>query len=187
MIENDPELAALKQQVNGEAPKRRGRPPKSKSETEVSASQEPQTPPAQPKRVEQVQRERRRRRSEDLDGTRMNLHVPREIREQADRQGLELRWITAGSLRVEQLTKYDDWDPMKDPTSGQQITKAAGNTDDGQMLLVGKPKEFCEADRKAKNKRLSEELKEAEAGRDDRGGLVNYHRGNIELDDGRLG
>ena len=136
--------------------------------------------PKRPSRADETRRERRRRRPELLDGTRQNLHVSHKVREDAEKRGMELRWIKNTALRMEQMTQIDDWDVVEGVAP-----KAAGNRDPDKMILVEKPKEWCAADRAAKQRELDRMFEGIKRDKH-AGGTEKYHRGDIKIiEDGR--
>lgn len=120
---------------------------------------------------------RRRRYGDRMNGRVLNLHVPAEMQEDFKRRGLVTRWIRQDPMRMESLTKYDDWDVVKND-SGQIVTKAAGkDTDNGVMVLLAKPREYHEADRKERRRMIMQRLGDAAEANEAGDPLSNIDRG----------
>ena len=138
--------------MNDTVAKRRGRPPKKYQE------------PVETRAVEEKKQRRRRRRDDSGGG--MRLHIPLNARD----PNCEHRWIndTAGG-RMQQKTKFDDWDIVtigevemwaaksrgetynshKDTGAGEKVTRIVGVDRDNTGLRAfwcKKPKEFVQED-----------------------------------------
>lgn len=102
-------------------------------------------------RVSEVKQERRRRRDGDLDaGVVLRLSLPPGIEEKYPND--EFRWVNDEGNRVHYLTTRDDYDIVSE-VEGRPV----GTTMDGKPInavLLRKPKEFAEADRREKAERI---------------------------------
>ncbi|MEO1503123.1 MAG: hypothetical protein AAFU68_02740 [Pseudomonadota bacterium] len=168
----DTELQALRDelqpQVNGEAQKRRGRPPK-KPVVEAApapvAEQKPKPQPAKRSRATFERNERRRRDSEalDNDGYRMKLAVHPEIAAAAEAEGLDLRWENDEGYRVQQR-EQEDWSIVK--AEGFEGRRVVGVKEGKEQhaVLMSKPKEWRAEDRARKQRRLDEQMGELRRG-----------------------
>jgi len=115
--------------------------------------------PRQP-RAEAIQQERRRRRPDTLDRVHdLKLAIPAEFRDDKD---YEYRWINDVNDRVYSLTQEDDWDlcTRSDPeaTDDNKYRRQVDTTKNGHPVyayLVRKPKDWYDADKRAKAERLS--------------------------------
>ncbi len=98
---------------------------------------------AQPsQRASEERRERRRRDDGDLDGmARMKLAIPAHIKEQAEREGKTLRWVRDDVGRMQQM-QAEDWDRVEGVDG-----VSASRSDDSQMILMSKYKDWFDADR----------------------------------------
>lgn len=103
-------------------------------------------------RAQEVRSERRRRK-EDGPLSGLKLHVPDNLKE----PGFEYRWLNDDDKgRVYQKTVHDDWDVVKTKAiegqgEGTPVTRLVGKGEGGQpmrAILVRKPKEFHEEDRR---------------------------------------
>ena len=86
---------------------------------------------------------RRRRGKDDLSAS-ARLAIPPEDQAEADRKGLQLRWVNDEGNRMYQLTKLDDYGPVEgvDPVP-------IGKDKDGQPIkahLLAKPKAYIAED-----------------------------------------
>jgi hypothetical protein len=101
-----------------------------------------QEPLALPPRAVETRRERRRRDDGDTDVmARMKLAIPREIREQLEREGKTARWVRNDPGRMQQLHN-EDWDIVEGFAS-----VSASRSDESQMILMSKSKDWYDADR----------------------------------------
>jgi hypothetical protein len=109
-------------------------------------------------RSEEVQQRRRRRESLGYDRE-LKLHVP-EIDKDPNKV---YRWVNARDGRMRRLTKEDDWDvvsgfsgddPAKNVSEGTVTTRVADQFTGENMVLLSKPKEFFEEDKRAKLAKL---------------------------------
>jgi hypothetical protein len=104
--------------------------------------------PGRPPR--QVEGETQRRRRSSLDHSRnLKLHVPESTKD----SGFEYRWIKNTPGRVSQLTKQDDYDivtseEIASEGLGSAVERSASKSEGGTMVLVRKPKEFYDADKR---------------------------------------
>ena len=95
------------------------------------------------RRAEETAQRRRRRGNDDLSAS-ARLAIPPEVQAEADRKGLQLRWVNDEGNRMYQLTKLDDYDPVEgvDPVP-------IGKDKDGQPIkahLLAKPKAYIAED-----------------------------------------
>lgn len=92
-------------------------------------------------RAADTRRERRRRDDGDIDQTaRLKLAIPRDVKEQAKREGKVLRWVLDEPGRQMQMDA-DDWDVVE----GVRPV-AAGQSDDQKLVLMSKYKDWHEGD-----------------------------------------
>lgn len=100
-----------------------------------------------PQRAQQVAKERRRRNNSDLDGfTTLRLGLtPEQLAEHKD---FELRWANDANNRVYVLTNQDDWDVVEGVEPRPVGTDVNGKP--VNAVLLRKPKEYAEEDRRAK-------------------------------------
>jgi len=128
--------------------------------TQSKASVQTQSPAEQNLRAEQVQ-ESRRRRSADFEGYALRLGVDPVIKD----PNFEYRWINDDKGRLEQLTKYDDWDFVNDPRlandernkgADTRMRREAGRSSTGGVMYAyycKKRKDYYEADEQKKVER----------------------------------
>lgn len=112
--------------------------------------------PGRPSRQQEAQTQRRRRTSLG-DDRNLKLYVP----EQAKDPAFEYRWVNNRPGRVRHLTQEDDWDvvpsdklggdpdPEKSIGLGSNLERVGNQVTGESMILVRKPKEFFEEDKKA--------------------------------------
>lgn len=119
----------------------------------MSETAEPRA--ARPTRTEQTQRRRRRRESIGVDRN-LKLHVPDEFKD----RNFEYRWVNDRPGRVQQL-HGEDWDVVETASGdvesaalGTQLSRVADKFSGERTVLMRKPKEFFEEDRKEKEKVL---------------------------------
>lgn len=118
------------------------------SETEVKRG------PGRPARQEQVQQRRRRRESLGADRN-LKLHVPEDFKD-AD---FEYRWVNDRPGRVQQL-HGEDWDVVDGASQldsnsiGTTVKRVADRFNGENTVLMRKPKQFYEEDRKQKEAAL---------------------------------
>jgi len=106
---------------------------------------------SRPTRADDTRRERRRREDGDLDRMAgLKLAIPRDIQEQADREGKTLRWVLDTPGRMQQMIA-DDWDKVPDVTS-----IAADRESGDQLVLCSKYKDWYDADQAQAAKTLDE-------------------------------
>lgn len=133
------------------------RPTRNRLNSQPSASHEAPAP-ALSARASETRRERRRRDDGDLDrGARLKLAIPKEIQEQADREGKTLRWLNDEGNRMHDMTVNDDWDVVKEATP-----VPVGTTVDGKPILArlcSKFKDWYDEDQRAKAKVLDDREK----------------------------
>jgi len=117
-----------------------------------------ETAPALSDRASETRRERRRRDDGDLDrGARMKLAIPKEIQEQADREGKTLRWLNDEGNRIHDMTVDDDWDLVEGAP-----TVPVATSPDGKPVyarLAAKHKDWYDEDQQAKARVLDEREK----------------------------
>jgi len=86
----------------------------------------------------------------------LKLHIPSELKD----PNYEHRWVNDRPGRVQQLTQQDDWEPvpgMEGVGLGKSVTERAVDSYTGERaVLLRKPKEFYDADKKAEQKALDE-------------------------------
>lgn len=102
-------------------------------------------------RQTEVRQERRRRDDTTIDaGQALNLAIPPEIAQKLAEQGRSPRWVNDVGNRVHRLTVLDDWDKVE----GVESQPVVVNRDKGtiaQAVLLSKPKEFIDEDRRKKD------------------------------------
>lgn len=130
------------------------------TDAQASNRLEEDSAPALPSaRAAETRRERRRRDDGDLDRmARMKLAIPRNIQEQADREGKVLRWMIDVSGRMQEV-EANDWDAVPGIS-----TVAASRDDETQMRLCWKYKDWYDADQRKKTNLLDEREKAIERG-----------------------
>lgn len=107
-------------------------------------------------RQNEVRQERRRRSDDTLDaGQARKLAIPADIEAKLAAQGRSPRWANDVGSRIQDLTVRDDWDKVEgvQPRS-VVIDKAKGTT--AKAVLLSKPIEFIEEDRRKKDARRRE-------------------------------
>lgn len=155
-----------------------------KGEGESLASEK--TRRARGRRALEEQRERRKR-----DGTRTSgqydiLYVPADIRDDAERRGVSLRWARATSTRSEQL-RGTEWVPSKH--NGQNVFKPAGGNDADKLVLMEKDKDWLREDLAEQQRRIDVSLEVdrnkalAQAKAKEGEALVGYQVGDRVIDD----
>jgi hypothetical protein len=112
---------------------------------------------------------RRQRGSNVLSGIKLGVD-PKFL----DEKNFAYRWINDNGGRIDQMTKADDWDLVRDPTKtgkpdsdgeGSLISKVVGRGESGQPMkafLAKKPRNFYEedqADKKASIDKTMESIK----------------------------
>ncbi len=106
--------------------------------------------PGRPPRQETEQRARRRRESLGTDRN-LKLHVPEDKKD----PNFEYRWVNDRPGRVQQLTQADDYDVVPGVTSeGSTETRVADKSSGERAVLLRKPKEFYESDKRSEQKVL---------------------------------
>lgn len=102
-------------------------------------------------RQDEVRQERRRRDDTTLDaGQAMKLAIPPEIATRLAEQGREARWANDTGNRIHRLTVLDDWDKVEGvEPQPVVIDRAKGIT--AQAILLSKPKDFIDEDRRKKD------------------------------------
>lgn len=128
-----------------------------KKDAAVTEEQVNQTPAfVREDRANEVRQERRRRRAGDLDaGMVLRLDLPPGLEEKYPND--EFRWVNDEGNRVHVLTTKDDYDIVPE-VEGRPV----GTTVDGKPInavLLRKPKEFAEADRREKLDRINRQEK----------------------------
>ena len=115
--------------------------------------------PGRPPRSAEVQSQRRRR-SDSAATAGLKLHVPEDMKDDK----FEYRWVNDKPGRIHQLTKQDDWDVVSTDRPDQLTAAAEGSvmkrsvdksTGDSAVLLR-KPKDYFEADRREKQRPVDE-------------------------------
>lgn len=95
------------------------------------------------RRAEETAQRRRRRGNEDLSAS-ARMAIPAEVQADADRNGLQLRWVNDDGNRMYQLTKLDDYDPVE----GVEPVLVGQNKDGSPIKahLLAKPKAYIAED-----------------------------------------
>lgn len=120
--------------------------------------EQPTEAPAISARATETRRERRRRDDGDLDrGARMKLAIPKNIREQAEREGKTLRWVNDEGNRMHDMTVDDDWDVVQGVKEVPVKTDEAGKP--VYARLCAKPLDWWQDDQRAKARVLDEREK----------------------------
>lgn len=121
--------------------------------SDTAPAQTAEAPQASP-RAQETRRDRRRRDDGDLDRmARMKLAIPRDIREQAEREGKTLRWMLDTPGRIQQAIA-DDWDKVEGVPP-----VAASRDDETQLVLCSKYRDWYEDDQRKKSNLLDEREK----------------------------
>lgn len=140
--------------MNEQADKPRG--PGRPSNAELAAR-------AQSQRSDEVKARRRRREGLGEDRS-LKLYVPSEMKD----PNFSYRWVNDRAGRVRQMTQDDDWDivststlggdpdPEKNTAEGTVMARVGDKFTGERMTLLRKPKEYYDADRKERFKRLDE-------------------------------
>jgi hypothetical protein len=151
----------------------------------------------QPTRADQEKVTRRRQRgSTVLPG--LKLSVNEKL---LDRENFTYRWINDNGGRIEQLTRDDDYDLVRDPSKevkddngneGALISKVVGTTENNQPIrayLARKPKPFYDADQKEKAKVLDAQMADIKRGKPSEAAQMAGNdyvpQGGISIDEGR--
>lgn len=114
-------------------------------------------------RAAETRRERRRRDDGDLDrGARMKLAIPKEIQDQAKREGKTLRWLNDEGNRMHDMTVDDDWDLVQDMKPVPVSTAADGSP--VYARLCSKHEDWWQEDQRAKAKVLDQMERAVERG-----------------------
>lgn len=139
-----------------ERPRGPGRP----SNAELAARQASQAE-APTARQAETQKLRRRRAGSEEERS-LKLFVPESMKD----PNFSYRWVNDRAGRVRQMTVDDDWDvvdtaklggdpdPSKNTAEGTVLSRVGDKFTGERMTLLRKPKEFYDADRKAKADRL---------------------------------
>lgn len=118
---------------------------------------------ARPDRQQETQIRRRRRESLG-DDRNLKLHIPEELKD----KNFTYRFVNDRPGRVRQLTVQDDWDvvdaaklgadpePEKNTAEGTVVNRVGDKVTGERMVLLRKPKDFFEEDKKAKQAKLDE-------------------------------
>ena len=110
--------------------------------------------PGRPPRTEEVKVQRRRRQGSGPESG-LKLHIPENLKD----KNFEYRWVNDRPGRVQQLTTMDDWEKapvVTDHNAGEGtvetrvVDKSAGD----RAVLLRKPKEFYDADKRDEQKVL---------------------------------
>jgi hypothetical protein len=108
--------------------------------------------PGRPPRQEQEQQRRRRRESLGEDRN-LKLHVPSDKKD----PNFEYRFVNDRPGRVQQLTQADDWDVVPSITAeGGNETRVVDKSSGERAVLLRKPKDFYESDKRSEQKLLDE-------------------------------
>lgn len=111
--------------------------------------------PAKAARAEETKEGRRRRQGMGM-ARNLKLHVPEELKD----PNFIYRFVNDRPGRVRQLTQMDDYsvvsanelngalDPEKSTAEGTVVTRTADSTIGERVILLKKPREYYEADRK---------------------------------------
>lgn len=117
-------------------------------------AQTAEAPQASP-RAQETRRDRRRRDDGDLDRmARMKLAIPRDVQEQAKREGKTLRWMLDTPGRIQEVTA-NDWDKVEGVAP-----VAASRDEDTQLVLYSKYQDWYDEDQR-KNSSLLDEREKA--------------------------
>lgn len=142
-------------------------------------------------RNEEGKVERRRRRSSEMDGTRRHLDVIHKD------PGFEYHWFNDNGMRLDDMTKRDDWDMVVSDEeishgNGATVRRQVGTKPNGDSLfayLCRKPKEFCDEDRAKKQAVLDEQMSGISSRRRGdaigMGGHTGYVAAEASIRDGR--
>lgn len=129
----------------------RGQYDRTKSAGSLTKPEEAPAPALTNSRADETRRERRRRADGDLDRMAgFKLAIPRDIQEQADREGKTLRWVLDTPGRMQQMIA-DDWDKVPGID-----TIAADRESGDQLVLCSKYQDWFDADQKQSAKMLDE-------------------------------
>lgn len=112
-----------------------------------------------PPRSQEVQTQRRRRADSGATAG-LKLHVPENMKD----PNFEYRWVNDRPGRVHQLTVQDDWDVVSTDRPDQLTAAAEGSvmkrsvdkSNGDNAVLLRKPKDYFEADRKEKQRPVDE-------------------------------
>jgi hypothetical protein len=115
--------------------------------------------PGRPPRTEEVQA-RRRRRSDSGPSAGLKLHVTEDMKD----PNFEYRWVNDKPGRIHQLTVQDDWDVVSTDRPDQLTAAADGSvmrrsvdkSNGDNAVLLRKPKDYFEADRREKQRPVDE-------------------------------
>jgi hypothetical protein len=101
-------------------------------------------------RQDEVRQERRRRNDDTLDaGQALKLAIPPEVQQKLAEQGREARWANDVGNRIHRLTVLDDWDKVEG-VAPQPVVINGDKGTTANAILLSKPKEFIEEDRRKK-------------------------------------
>lgn len=90
--------------------------------------------------------QRRRRDDATIDGSqRLKLAIPPEVAARLKSEGRTPRWAIKDSARMEQLTKFDDYDPVDGVATVP--TRSLRDGERIEHILLSKPTAFIEDDR----------------------------------------
>lgn len=99
--------------------------------------------------------QRRRRDDTSLDGSqRLKLAIPSEVQARLDAEGRTPRWAEKNSTRMYELTQKDDYDVV--PDVAPIATRSLRDGSPIEMVLLSKPKDFIEQDRRKKESTRAE-------------------------------
>lgn len=102
-------------------------------------------------RQTEVRQERRRRNDTTLDaGQALKLAIPPEIEAKLAEQGRTARWANDVGNRIHQLTVLDDWDKVEGVAPQPVVVNQKDGTT-ANAILLSKPKEFIDEDRRKKD------------------------------------
>lgn len=122
--------------------------------------------PVREDRAAEVQGERRRRKDMGINAH-LRFSIPEHLR---DDKAYRYHWLVDRPGRIEQKTKYDDWDFVEEPEiaadgrqtgAGTRIERHAGTDKFGnpqRAFLVRKKREYYEEDKAADQKRLDQRM-----------------------------
>lgn len=134
--------------------------------TAETAKARPTRAPAREDRAAETQGERRRRRDMSVN-SHLRFSIPDHLR---DDKRYRYHWLVDRPGRIEQKTRYDDWDLVTEPANpddprqtgaGTPWERHAGTDKDGKPMrafLARKLREYDEADKAAEQKRLDDRM-----------------------------
>jgi hypothetical protein len=129
--------------------------------------------PARENRAEEVRGERRRRKDMSVNAH-LRFSIPDHLR---DDKRYRYHWLVDRPGRIEQKTRYDDWDFVEEPEiasdgrqtgAGTRIERHAGVDKFGnpqRAFLVRKLRDYDEADKAVDQKRIDDRMKQIKRGK----------------------